>query len=200
MMPGERSLTDTLPDKNATGRNESLEWPEYWPESAGEYEHLVDCLLQPLVRYAFQRVRSLPDAEDIVQEVLFKAFTLRSRNRGKKGVVAYLYRMTANACTDHYRRARMIRGKIIRKAGTLALIEGTGRLEQEVIAELERIELMLASLPRRQAEIIRLRVVDELNFAQIAKALDVKLPTVKSRFKYGIEKLRRKLSAFEGGA
>ena len=191
-------LTDTQSDKNTAGRNLSPEWPEYWPESASEYEYLVDCLMEPLVRHAFRRIHSLSDAEDIVQEVLLKAFSLRSRNRGKKGVVAYLYKMTTNACTDHYRRSKMIRGKIIRRAGALSLIEGTGKHEQEIIAELERINLMLSSLPRRQAEIIRLRVVDGLNFTQISRALGVKLPTVKSRFMYGIEKLRRKLTAFEG--
>jgi len=190
-------LTQIQPGIDTAGQAQSFGWPEYWPESAGEFEYLVDCLMTPLVRFAFRRLQSLPDAEDVVQDVFARAFDLRGKQRGKKGVVPYLFKMTANACTDCHRRTRMIRGKHS-QAGAFQIIEGTGRHEQEVLAELERIDRILAGLPRHQAEIIRMRVVDELSFAQISHALNVKLPTVKSRFLYGIGKLRKKISALEG--
>ena len=154
-------------------------------------------MMQPLVRYGFRRLLSVHDAEDVVQDVLLKAFALRGRRAGKPGVVAYLYRMTANACTDFYRREKMKNDKL-GQSGSFRVIEGSGRTECEVLAELERIEKMLAALPRRQAEVIRLRIIDELSFSQIARILKAKLPTVKTRFHYGIEKLRNKISALEG--
>ncbi len=82
------------------------DWPECWPVTPAEYEFLVDCMMLPLVRYAFRRLLSVHDAEDVVQDVLLKAFALRAKRGGKPGVVAYLFRMTANACNDFFRRGK----------------------------------------------------------------------------------------------
>ncbi|MBW7998314.1 MAG: RNA polymerase sigma factor [Candidatus Glassbacteria bacterium] len=195
-------MAETKSRETADRQNESAassssgQWPDTWPETSGEYENLVDCMIRPLVRYAFRRLHCLADAEDVVQDVLVKAFAIWHKRRGKTGVAAYLYRMTANTCTDLYRRENMIRRKYTQE-GAFAVIDGAGQTEREALAELERIEGLLQALPRRQAEVIRLRVVDELSFIQIARTLDIKLPTAKSRFHYGISKLRKKISALE---
>ena len=55
---------------------------------------------------------------------------------------------------------------------------------------LGEIERLLTRLPARQAEAIRLRVFGCLPFAAIAEAVGVSLPTIKSRFRYGVERLR----------
>ncbi|MDE6857689.1 MAG: RNA polymerase subunit sigma, partial [Alistipes sp.] len=43
--------------------------------------------------------------------------------------------------------------------------------------------------------VIRMRIHDELHFTEIAEILDIPVTTAKSRFAYGISKLRRLLSA-----
>ena len=45
---------------------------------------------------------------------------------------------------------------------------------------------------------LRLRAWAELSFAEVAVALGAAVPTVKSRFRYGIEKLRRLLDLERG--
>jgi RNA polymerase sigma-70 factor, ECF subfamily len=170
------------------------DWPECWPVTPAEYEQLVDCMMQPLVRYAFRRLLSIHEAEDVVQDVLLKAFALGARRGGKPGVVSYLYKMAANACTDLYRREKMKSDKLS-QGGSFRVIEGSGKTEHEAFAELERIEKLLVDLPGKQAEVIRLRIIDELSFSQISRILKVKQATVKSRFHYGIERLRKFISA-----
>ncbi len=56
---------------------------------------------------------------------------------------------------------------------------------------------LLDQIPAREADVIRLRAWSELSFAETALAVGASVPTVKSRFRYGIEKLRR-LLALEG--
>jgi RNA polymerase sigma-70 factor (ECF subfamily) len=58
------------------------------------------------------------------------------------------------------------------------------------VDRLGEIERLLTRLPSRQAEAIRLRVFGCLPFATIAEAVGVSLPTIKSRFRYGVERLR----------
>lgn len=49
----------------------------------------------------------------------------------------------------------------------------------------------LATLPEEQAEVIRLKTSDSLTFARIAEITGTTEATVKSRFRYGIGKLRK---------
>lgn len=46
-------------------------------------------------------------------------------------------------------------------------------------------------LPEEQAEVIRLKTSDSLTFARIAEITGTTEATVKSRFRYGIGKLRK---------
>jgi RNA polymerase sigma-70 factor (ECF subfamily) len=57
---------------------------------------------------------------------------------------------------------------------------------------------LLGGIPSREAEVIRLRAHSELSFAEIAIVVGASVPTVKSRFRYGLDKLRRTLRA-KGG-
>jgi RNA polymerase sigma-70 factor (ECF subfamily) len=57
---------------------------------------------------------------------------------------------------------------------------------------------LLDQIPESEAEVIRLRAWSDLSFAEVAVAVGAAESTVKSRFRYGIEKLRR-LVNLEGG-
>ena len=50
---------------------------------------------------------------------------------------------------------------------------------------------LLDEIPEEQAEVIRLRIYGDNSFAEVADILSVPLPTVKSRFLYGLEKIRK---------
>ena len=99
--------------------------------------------------------------------------------------------MIANACIDKQRLA------IRRISYSLEEIpereiETTGSSESEIIRQEEftRINRLLESIPREQSEILRYRIVDGLIFPEIAEILNLPLTTVKSRFKYGLEKIK----------
>ena len=60
-------------------------------------------------------------------------------------------------------------------------------------AEYRRIASLLTEIPDEQTEVIRLRIYGDNSFAEVAEILSLPLPTVKSRFLYGLEKLRKGL-------
>jgi RNA polymerase sigma-70 factor, ECF subfamily len=176
------------------------EWAGAWPQSSDEFEAFIDVFQDRLVYFALRQLGNIQDAEDVIQEVLVKAYVRRESLSRVERVVSYLYRMAANACRDFQRR-RQVGAPI-----SLEELEGVEIVDPragaaEVVAALEearRIEGLLSRLPNRQAEVVRLRVFDDLTLPDVARALGVSLPTVKSRLRYGFQKLRKWLGRERG--
>ena len=139
-------------------------------------ERIVDRRQDSLYRFAYIRTGSQADAEDIVQDVLLRLFHSDCN----------LWRAIANRCCDYHRHRRNATLPTERAA---ALADDSG--DQELREEYERIAGLLATLPEEQAEVIRLKTSDSLTFARIAEITGTTEATVKSRFRYGIGKLRK---------
>lgn len=147
-------------------------------------ERLVDEHGEQLFRFAYFRTGCRADAEDAVQEAFLRfASADTARITHPK---AYLFRTVANACTDRLRR----RPRLQPLSGQLSVPEEDAPAREEY----ERIERLLGQLPAEQADVIRLRTAGELRFTEIAQLLDCPVTTVKSRFRYGIDKLKELLN------
>ena len=136
--------------------------------------------------FAYIRTGSQADAEDIVQDVLLRLFHSDCNLDRIDDVERYLWRAIANRCCDYHRHRRNATLPTERAA---ALADDSG--DQELREEYERIAGLLATLPEEQAEVIRLKTSDSLTFARIAEITGTTEATVKSRFRYGIGKLRK---------
>jgi len=170
-------------------------WDGGWPQSPREFEILVDAYLDRLVRYAFCRLGNIHDAEDVVQEIFVRAFEERVRLKKISRVCPYLYRMVANACADFFRKHR--NAPVSLEEIEAAEICSEGKNPSEVAAaaeEARRAEELLQHLPTRQAQVIRLRVFDELRLNEIADVIGCSVDTVSSRLRYGFAKLRKIVS------
>lgn len=170
-------------------------WEGHWPQSQEEFRRFVDAYLQRMVSYAFRRLGSIQDAEDVVQEVFVRSYAERGKHANVKGVVPYLYRMTANACTDVLRKRKRSKRLLDRFVGESIPSERHSLLDLYAVSEeTRRAEELLQRIPKRQAEVIRLRVLDGLSIAEIAEVVGCKSNTVSSRLRYGFKKLRRIVS------
>jgi len=165
-------------------------WAGGWPQTRQEFEVLLDVFLDRLVRHAVHWLGSHEEAEDVVQDVLVKAYADREKLRRVRRVGPYLYRMVANACAEHWRGRRVLSLDEIELEN---IPDDRSEASEQIAAveELQRIEQYLRRLPRRQAEVIRLRVLDGFPLSEIAEVIGCGLPTVKSRLRYGLQKLRR---------
>jgi len=185
---------DAPPVLDAAAAPPTDEWVGEWPQTAQAFEALVDAYLARLVLYASRRLRNIQDAEDVVQDVLVRAYEGRARHSEVREVGAYLYRMTSNACTDVLRR-RQRGAQIVPFAG--AGHEQLADPQENVAQTLQateaalRAERLLQRLPAAQAEAIRLRIYGDLTLDEVAKTTGCSINTVCSRLRYGFEKLRR---------
>ncbi len=166
-----------------------------WPQTIEEFERLVELYQHRLVWHAFRRLGDAGEAEDVAQEVFLRAWRERERLRRVIRPASYLFRMTANLCTDRLRR----RGRILTISSDtllerLADPAAPAARQLEALEGLRQTEALLAGLPERQAEVIRLHVLDELSLAEIAQMLRRPLATIKSRLRYGLIKLRTQRS------
>ena len=179
-----------------TGSAESTDaWSGDWPQSQEDFQRFVDAYVQRLVSYAFRRLGSMQDAEDVVQDVFVRAYAERAKREGISAVTPYLYRMTANACTDVLRKRKRSKGFLDRFASeNLPSGRGDALSLYAVSEEMQRAEELLRRIPKRQAEAIRLRVFDGLKVSEIAEVVGCRPNTAGSRLRYGFRRLRNIVS------
>jgi RNA polymerase sigma-70 factor, ECF subfamily len=160
------------------------------PRVPCDFADLVDGYADRLVRFAFRRLGSIQDAEDVVHDVFVRMFTAE-RHDPIVLYGPYLFRSVGNACIDLRRRRARLAGLHDDMAFDQLSSAGPGPPEAAQVAEEQgRAEVMLRSLPPEQAEAIRLRVFDGLSLDEIAGVLDCPINTVSSRLRYGFQKLR----------
>lgn len=147
-----------------------------------------------LFRFAFLRTGSFADSQDIVQEVFIKFYQENSHLCSVKNIKFYLFKSISNACVDYHRKTKKLKFEVLETITSTSVLHEKDALQKMIqIEEYDRIEELLSELPNEQSEAISLRVLDNLSFAEIALILDVPVTTVKSRFKYGIDKLKTKI-------
>lgn len=165
---------------------------ENWPQTVDEFSRVIEATQNELIHFAFYRLGNRDDAEDVVQEVYVQAFRDRNKRKHITGVRPYLFRMVSNRCVDLLRaRARQSGDPVADEPS----IGETAFWSVESRERAETVSRLLMRIPQKEAEVLRLRAFSELSFAEIAIAVGSSVPTVKSRFRYGIDKLRRLLNS-----
>lgn len=146
---------------------------------------LIESNLDYLMRFAYFRLGNRVEAEDLVHDAILRLLEKNSNNIKPESVRLYLFRIVYNLCLDR-----------IRTVTNVVCLNDDFELDNKPddfldIEELARINTCLDSLPHHESEIIRMRVVDNLSFVEISKILSIPQSTVKSRFKSGLDKLRK---------
>ena len=155
-----------------------------------EFLKLIETYRDHLVNHAFYRTGDFEDAEDIVQDVFVKVYTQKLLPKLENPKL-YLYKMTLNACRDYLRKQNS-KFKMQQYFET----ESNESLENEAIQNIKmkeefiKFNRVLQILPEEQAEVVRLRIVDELSFQEITAILGKPESTIKSRFQYAIKKIK----------
>lgn len=140
------------------------------------------------MRYACYRLGDTADAEDALQDVFLK---ISAKLSDEKSVEVrdwrnYIFRALSNLCSS--RLAAL--GKL-RTTPLDARLDIADLPTESNDADYQRIAQLLEEIPEEQAEVIRLRIYGNNSFAGVAEILSLPLPTVKSRFLYGLEKIRK---------
>lgn len=138
--------------------------------------------------YIAKRVRERDVIDDILQDVFLKAHASLSSIKSQDSIAAWLYRIAANAITDHYRSLK----PSVELPDELAAPEP----EHDYIAELAAcLQPLIAELPETYQSALVLSEIQGLPQKEVAARLGLSLSGAKSRIQRGRDKLRESLLA-----
>lgn len=151
---------------------------------------LFDLAAQRLVRYAATITRNQHDAEDAVQTSLVIVADKLDYLRNASQPWPYLLRMVRNEALQIVRRRK--RWSLLANLADLLSNRSVDHLEQE---ESHRaVWLALRTLPTEQAEVVVLKIWEEMTFVEIGHLLQISTFTAASRYRYAMRKLSQKLT------
>jgi RNA polymerase sigma-70 factor, ECF subfamily len=144
-------------------------------------------------------------AEDLLQEVFLRVVRSSGEWQPTAKFSTWIYTIARNLCTDHARRMSLRRASSLdgpalpdgqsdgsgpRRIDRVAGADRGGEVAVQNREMAARLERALAGLPVEQREVFLMRELQDMPFADIAVAVGASLPTVKSRMRYALERLR----------
>ena len=157
---------------------------------AEAFRQLVEAYQTPAYRLA-ARMCGPDSAEDVTQEAFLAAWRALPEFRGDCRFSTWLYRLVSNAAIDCLRREKKHRDT--GDVDDLELPDG-GPSPQEQAERSDTRDAVRRALDRLSPEhrqVLLLRFMQELDYGEIARALNVSEGTVKSRINRGRKRLRK---------
>ena len=150
-------------------------------------EEMYDKYSSKLFTYLVVKLYSIPDAEDVLQEVFCRLVRYTVRFRLLRNPAAFIFRIARNEAIqfrEKNNRSGLGSRNVVMQEIISSVFSGSDPdLKNQIAAALEY-------LPDEQREVIFLKFYDELTFKEIASVCNISLNTVASRYRYGMDKLR----------
>ncbi|WP_446050619.1 RNA polymerase sigma factor [Zobellia laminariae] len=144
-----------------------------------------------LYRLAKRLLVSREEAEDATQEILLKLWAKNKSIEQYKSVEAFAMTMTKNFCLDRLKS---------KQAGNLKLVhtnyeEKGSSLQKKIEANdsVSWVEKIMADLPEQQKMVLQLRDVEEYDYDEIAKMLEMQPTAVRVALSRARKTVREKL-------
>ena len=144
-----------------------------------------------LLAFATAILCSHHDAEETLQNVFVKIAQNRARLAAARSLKAYLFTMARNEAYTLARRRN--RREIPVDPQAFGLIPAAPA-DPPAPEEAEAAARHLAALPEKQRDVVVLKIYEDMTFDDISASLGISLNTAASRYRYGIEKLKRRLN------
>jgi RNA polymerase sigma-70 factor (ECF subfamily) len=137
------------------------------------------------------------DAEDVMQEVLIKAYRSLDKFRGDAKLASWLHRITINTCLDRERRAVVAITSTEEIAGFAAQNPGSNP-ERSTEADRIRghIDRALGALTPLERSVFILRNYNDLPIREVAQVLGRSEGTVKNMLWRALKKLQKELAFY----
>lgn len=163
------------------------------------FSELVTLYEKTVYNIALRMVGDRDDAADMTQEAFVKAWSNLPSFRGESKFSAWLYRITTNVCLD-FLRSKSRRPQVSLSAGgddedrQLDIPDPKAVPEELLMKKLdmEALHRGLEKLPSKHRQILVMRELGGLSYAEIAAELSLEEGTVKSR----IFRARKNLCAY----
>ena len=153
-----------------------------------EFLNIVMPFKDKVFRLAKRLLVSTEEAEDATQEVLIKLWNNQSKFEEFKNVEAFSMTMTKNYCLDQLKAKRSGNLKLIHDN----YIDREPSLERQLETKdsLDWVEKAINELPEQQKLIIQMRDIEELEFEEIAKIMNMKEIAIRVALSRGRKTIR----------
>ncbi len=161
------------------------------------WEDLVKVHTRRVYAICYRFTGSDQEAQDLTQEVFLRVFrSLKSFRAGEGSFTVWLAKLSRNLLIDHYRRTKLERATDSIEEQLPMLEEKTSMAARTdgLLAGREASEMLQVALQKLSPELretVILRDLEELEYKEIAQALNVPEGTVKSRLNRGRAELAR---------
>jgi RNA polymerase sigma-70 factor (ECF subfamily) len=153
------------------------------------FEALVRRYQRPVLAIARRFARDADDAEDLAQRAFINASERAGGWRGGS-FKSWLFRIVVNLAKNHVRdTARFDRGEEAQEREA-APTEANADTRIEVMQQQQALREAVAGLPKRQREVLLLRIDGDLPFAEIAQTLGITETNAKVNFHHAVQKLK----------
>lgn len=167
---------------------------------ANAFEELVLKYEKTVYNLALRMVGDRDDASDMTQETFIKAYGSLSSFRGDSKFSVWIYRIATNVCLDFLRsksRKQQVSLTVSDdddEDAQLDIPDPSSAPEQQLMQKMsmQSVEEGLKTLPDKQRQILVMRELGGMSYAEIGKALSLEEGTVKSR----IFRARKRLCTF----
>ena len=145
------------------------------------FGELVEQYRDNVYRLAYRMCGNTYDADEAAQEAFVAAWRALPNFRGDAKFSTWLYRLTTNAAIDVMRREK--RHQTVGDGEMMDLADDADSPQETVerTEQQEAVQKALATLSEEYREVLLLRYMEELDYAEIAEVLQLPSGTVKSR-------------------
>lgn len=170
----------------------------YCAGSAQAFDVLYQRHRGPLYRYVCRQCHR-SSVDEIYQDIWLKIIKARSAYQATAKFTTYLYTIARRRLIDHYRSQHRHETAVYDESEDedAVSVAGPVQIEPEYSAAstqtLDHLLEEIERLPPAQREAFLLQEEAGMSLTEIAVTLDVGVETVKSRIRYAIDKLRKRL-------
>ncbi len=150
-----------------------------------QFEEIYIEFRKPLFRYISYKVSDKQVAEELLNDLFFKASKSLDTLKEKENLQAWLYKIASNLIIDYYRKTKV---KSVEIDEEIHLEE---EKEDSIYSELNCcVNDLFNILPKAQAESLKAVYYNEFTQNEYATKNDLNLSTVKSNIKRGKESIK----------
>ena len=155
----------------------------------GDFEHIYQQHVRQVYGYLFSIMGNVQDAEDICGQTFLAVYETLHTFRGDSSIKSWIFRIARNKAMDHFRkRKRIVTGELPEIPQNHDPLNGVIQSEQvQVLAKL------MKALPENEVELLRLRFLAQMTFADMADFLGRNEDAVKKSVYRLIDRLKNQV-------
>lgn len=159
------------------------------------FRALYERYAERMLAFHLRRCRSEDAAHDLTAETFAQAWLSRASFRDASGGTAgpWLFGIARNVLASSVLRGR-IEDAAVTRLGMRERLDGDGASIEPDPSWLEDVDAALADLPDGQQEAIRLRVIDDLAYEDVAATLAITPDAARVRVHRGLRQLRTRIT------